>query len=182
MPNGKASVLSCIINLSSTCMGTGLLSLPFAFAQSGFTAGCILCVASACTCSLSLYQLVECGRKLGPRRVAVSLATVCEAALPKMGIVIDVVVIGNCLGTAASYFIVAADCFSALGMPRQLVVVLSVCVTAPPAFFRFVFSASAFLNFSAVQRLEGCAQYVCHSFWTRLLNEIISGTVKDEPS
>ena len=83
MPNGKASVLSCIINLSSTCMGTGLLSLPFAFAQSGFTAGCILCVASACTCSLSLYQLVECGRKLGPRRVAVSLATVCEAALPR---------------------------------------------------------------------------------------------------
>ena len=136
MPNGKASVLSCIINLSSTCMGTGLLSLPFAFAQSGFTAGCILCVASACTCSLSLYQLVECGRKLGPRRVAVSLATVCDAALPKMGIVIDVAVIGNCLGTAASYFIVAADCFSALGMPRQLVVVLSVCVTAPPAFFR----------------------------------------------
>ena len=136
-PGGKATILSCLLNLSSTCMGTGLLSLPFAFAQSGFTAGCVLCVASAVTCGASLYMLVDCGRKLGPAHHGpVSLAAVCEAALPGMGVTIDVAVIGNCLGTATSYFIVAADCFSALGAPRQLVVLLSVCITSVPAFFR----------------------------------------------
>ena len=36
-PSGKATILSCLLNLSSTCMDTGLLSLPFAFAQSGVT-------------------------------------------------------------------------------------------------------------------------------------------------
>ena len=135
-PGGKATILSCLLNLSSTCMGTGLLSLPFAFSQSGFAAGCLLCVAAAGTCGASLFMLVDSGRKLRMDGKPVSLGSVCEAALPGMGVAIDVAVIGNCLGTAASYFIVAADCFSALGAPRKLVVALSVCVTSAPAFFR----------------------------------------------
>ena len=135
-PGGKATIISCLLNLSSTCMGTGLLSLPFAFAQSGFTAGCLLCVAAAGTCGASLFMLVDSGRKLRMDGKPVSLASVCETALPGMGVAIDVAVIGNCLGTAASYFIVAADCFSALGAPRKLVVALSVCITSVPAFFR----------------------------------------------
>ena len=39
-PGGKATILSCLLNLSSTCMGTGLLSLPFAFAQASPLAAC----------------------------------------------------------------------------------------------------------------------------------------------
>ena len=135
-PGGKATILSCLLNLSSTCMGTGLLSLPFAFSQSGFAAGCLLCVAAAGTCGASLFMLVDSGRKLRMDGKPVSLGSVCEAALPGMGVAIDVAVIGNCLGTAASYFIVAADCFSALGAPRKLVVALSVCATSAPACFR----------------------------------------------
>ena len=101
-PGGKATILSCLLNLSSTCMGTGLLSLPFAFSQSGFAAGCLLCVAAAGTCGASLFMLVDSGRKLRMDGKPVSLGSVCEAALPGMGVAIDVAVIGNCLGTAAS--------------------------------------------------------------------------------
>ena len=78
-PGGKATILSCLLNLSSTCMGTGLLSLPFAFSQSGFAAGCLLCVAAAGTCGASLFMLVDSGRKLRMDGKPVSLGSVCEA-------------------------------------------------------------------------------------------------------
>ena len=130
---GRATIVSCIINLSSTCMGTGILSLPFAFSNAGFAAGCALCVACAGTCGLTLYLLVESGARVGGRP---TLGTVCQAALPQLGVVIDISVIFNCLGTATSYFIVAADCFSALGVPRNVCVLASMLVVTPPSFFR----------------------------------------------
>ena len=48
---GKASVASCIINLASTCMGTGILALPSAYHLGGFASGTLLCIASAGLCS-----------------------------------------------------------------------------------------------------------------------------------
>ena len=156
-PGGKATILSCLLNLSSTCMGTGLLSLPFAFSQSGFAAGCLLCVAAAGTCGASLFMLVDSGRKLRMDGKPVSLGSVCEAALPGMGVAIDVAVIGNCLGTAASYFIVAADCFSALGAPRP-----SACARSPVSCIE---ARPSWLS-SSSRCFEDGARSVCDIAWT----------------
>ena len=130
-----ASILSCVINLSCTCMGTGILALPFAFSMAGFAAGSAILIFSAFVCVISLYMLVSSGRKLdGP----VNFATLCVAALgPPAGIGIDLSVIANCLGTATSYLIVAADCFSAaFDVSRSSVVLGALVATSPAAFFR----------------------------------------------
>lgn len=130
---GQASVLSCVINLASTCMGTGILALPYAFHLAGFTAGCMLCTVSAFICMLSLYMLFSSGWRIkGP----VNFASLCEAAYPGSGLVIDFMVVANCVGTATSYLIVATDCFSALGAPRSACVVLSTLAVTPAALFK----------------------------------------------
>ena len=114
-------------------MGTGILALPFAFHLAGFAMGCVLCVGGAAFCALSLHMLVVCGRRIdGP----VTFASLCEAALPGSGMVMDVAVIANCLGTSISYLIVAADCFSALGIPRTVCVLASTAMITPASFFR----------------------------------------------
>ena len=135
---GRSSVISCVINLSCTCMGTGMLALPFALSMAGTTAGVILLVFSACICMLSLHMLVSSGRHVGTEDGPVNFASLCCAALgPHAGIGIDVMVLANCLGTATSYLIVAADCFSAaFNLPRGAVVLASLCATLPAAFFR----------------------------------------------
>lgn len=130
---GKASVASCIINLASTCMGTGILALPSAYHLGGFASGTLLCIASAGLCSLSLKLLLSSGEKV---KAPATFATVCEAALPNSGLLIDFAVIINCVGCAASYLIVAADCFSALGFPRKTCVLVAILAVSPASLFR----------------------------------------------
>uniref|UniRef100_A0A7S3REI2 Amino acid transporter transmembrane domain-containing protein n=1 Tax=Emiliania huxleyi TaxID=2903 RepID=A0A7S3REI2_EMIHU len=130
---GKASVTSCIINLASTCMGTGILALPSAYHLGGFASGTLLCIASAGLCSLSLKLLLSSGEKV---KAPATFATVCEAALPNSGLLIDFAVIINCVGCAASYLIVAADCFSALGFPRKTCVLVAILAVSPASLFR----------------------------------------------
>ena len=136
-----ATVVSCIINLASTCMGTGILSLPYAFSIAGFTSGCLLCISSSAFCALSLHFLASSGERVSAKSDRpVTLASVCEAALPNSGtaIGIDCAVIVNCAGCAASYLIVAADCFSALTGPahRHACVLVSIVVVTPASFFK----------------------------------------------
>ena len=135
---GRASVLSCVINLSATCMGTGILALPFALSKSGFIAGCLLLFISAAGCALSLHFLVCGGRAVVSRGGPITFATLCEAALgPYASVAIDLSILVNCLGTATSYLIVAADCFSvALSVSRFQVVLMSLLLVSPAAFFR----------------------------------------------
>ena len=134
---GSASVGSSIINLASTCMGTGLLALPAAFHAAGFTMGCILCVGCAGLTILSLYLLALGGARVdGPGPV--TFYTLCEKVAPGSGRLVDCAVVVNCVGTAASYLIVACDCFSALGVDRHLVALASVLACAPACHFQSV--------------------------------------------
>lgn len=132
---GTASISSCTINLASTCMGTGILSLPMAFHMAGFTSGAVLCVFGAALTVLSLHLLAACAARID--RPPSFFAT-CEAALPNSGPIIDAAVIVNCVGTAASYLIVASDCFSALGAERHAVVATATLLCSPACFFRSI--------------------------------------------
>lgn len=159
---GSASVTSCIINLASTCMGTGILALPYAFHLSGFAAGIALSIVSAGICVLSLYMLIASGRRVhdGP----VNFATLCEAALPKSGILIDFMVVANCLGTACSYLIVATDCFSALGAPRSACVLMGTLAVTPAALFRSMDTLKASSSVAICCLIGIVVMVVCFGF------------------
>ena len=55
-----ASIWSASINLANTIMGTGMLTLPYAFGQAGLFLGVIFAVAIALLGALSLHLLLEC--------------------------------------------------------------------------------------------------------------------------
>ena len=137
-PAGRASLQSCIINLTNTCMGTGILALPYAFRVAGLTAGSLLCVASAAMGVLSLRFLDLAASAYGIKQP--TFYKLCEAAYPGAGLVIDVAVVVNCFGTAASYLIVATDSFSeglsGLRLERWAWTCLSVLIVAPLCYLR----------------------------------------------
>eukprot|EP00471_Norrisiella_sphaerica_P012048 CAMPEP_0184504326 /NCGR_PEP_ID=MMETSP0113_2-20130426/52406_1 /TAXON_ID=91329 /ORGANISM="Norrisiella sphaerica, Strain BC52" /LENGTH=137 /DNA_ID=CAMNT_0026893965 /DNA_START=71 /DNA_END=485 /DNA_ORIENTATION=- len=58
-PPGEASMFSCIINLSNTILGAGMLGLPHAFANSGYLLGSILLVVFATLSAFGLHLLAE---------------------------------------------------------------------------------------------------------------------------
>lgn len=133
----RATVMSCVINLASTCMGTGVLALPAAYERSGFTAGTILCVSSAVFTVFSLNLLVAAADLVPDQTKSVSFYSLCEAALPRSGRAVDIAVVINCVGTATSFLVVAADCFSRLGiLGREACVLLSCALVITPCFFR----------------------------------------------
>ena len=161
-PRG-ATIASCAINLASTCLGTGMLSLPAAFVLAGFGAGTALCIFTALLTVASLHLLVTCANRLGG--VKSDFYTVCEAALPGSGRVVDVAVVVNCTGTAVSYLIVAADCFTAtFGVPRVAVVLASLVVTAPPSLFRTMDTLKATSTIAVVCMLAIVALVVLMGF------------------
>jgi amino acid permease len=133
----RATVMSCVINLASTCMGTGILALPAAYERSGFTAGTVLCLSACISTMFSLYLLVAAADLLPDRSKGVTFYALCEAALPRSGRAVDIAVLINCLGTATAFLVVAADCFSRLGiLSREVCVLLSSAVVITPCFFR----------------------------------------------
>jgi amino acid permease len=103
-----------------------------------FTGGSILCALCAALTSLSLLLLASMSTHPAIRGKA-TFFTLCEAALPSSGWVVDCAVLVNCVGTAASYLIVASDCFSAaLSAPRVPVVLACTALAAPACFFRSI--------------------------------------------
>lgn len=133
-----SSAASCIINLANTCMGTGVLALPAAYKVAGLGAGTAVCVAMAAVNMMSVHLLDAASARLDGAPTFYSL---CEAALPRSGAVIDVALVINCFGAAASYLIVAGDSLEmALGgvaeLSRAAWTVLALCAVAPLCFLR----------------------------------------------
>lgn len=59
------SVTGAVINLISTVIGGGVLSLPFALRHTGLVPGLILLFATAVASDYSVYTLVSCSRRSG---------------------------------------------------------------------------------------------------------------------
>ena len=96
-----ASICSGILNLANTIIGSGLLSLPSAFARCGFVAGSLLLLIFAAFSALGLH-LLSSGRPA-------SLYTVAEKAQPNLGLLVDVAIGIKCFGVATTYLIVVGD-------------------------------------------------------------------------
>jgi len=134
---GTSSWLSCVINLSSTCMGTGILALPAAFVEAGLVAGNLLCISCAVLTALSLYFLDQAATSTGIAKP--EFYSVCEALLPNSGSFIDVAVLINGFGSAASYLVVVGDSVTqALPglLDRRVWIVLAIATFSPLCFLR----------------------------------------------
>lgn len=103
---GSASALSCIINLTNTVAGTGMLGLPGAFAGSGFVVGTILLIVASLFSANGLRLLALSAEKVGiSQEKPSSFYIIANAALPDFTLVIDFAVALKCFGVATGYFI-----------------------------------------------------------------------------
>ena len=67
-PSRTTPVISSAVALLSTMMGGGMLTLPFAFSQTGLLGGLILQLVSAVAGGFSLYILIAAARRTGAAR------------------------------------------------------------------------------------------------------------------
>jgi amino acid permease len=133
---GKASITSSVLNLANTIMGTGILALPYALSESGIVLGVIFLFFSTAFGMLSLFLLSEAARATG--RPA-SFFTVCEAAYPRLSVIVDFIVVFNGFLACLSFMIVASDSLSELivgGPPRQIWTFLSLALVTPLCLLR----------------------------------------------
>ena len=104
---GKATVISCSINLTNTIVGAGMLGLPGAFGGTGWLAGLLLIVISA---SFSAHGLVLLSKAAQAAGLPSSFYSVALAAVPQYTVLIDLAVALKCFGVATGYLITIGDC------------------------------------------------------------------------
>jgi len=103
---GKASLMSCFVNLANTIVGSGMLGLPFAFGHTGWVLGSVLMAICALVSAFSLHLLALCAMKHhGPS----SFYSVAIDAMPSLTSVIDAAVAITCFGAGSSYLVVIGD-------------------------------------------------------------------------
>ncbi|GMI16442.1 hypothetical protein TrLO_g9262 [Triparma laevis f. longispina] len=59
------TISSAVFNLTTTMVGGGVLSLPYAFSKSGLLTGYLLLLLFACVSDFTVYSLVSCSRRSG---------------------------------------------------------------------------------------------------------------------
>lgn len=105
-----ASLLSCVVNLTNTIVGAGMLGLPKAFANCGSLLGAFLLVVFAGASIFGLHLLSSAAALVRAKSDApASFRSVATAAAPKFASVIDLAVAIKCFGVATSYLVVVGQ-------------------------------------------------------------------------
>lgn len=148
-------LLSGSFLLGNTILGAGMLSLPSAFAASGWLLAppLLLLFAAASTCALAM--LSECADQVGRPS---SFHAVANTAMPGFAALFDAAIAIKCFGVATSYLVVVGDSMPkamvALGLggallERRLWVGASLAIAAPLA-YRGRISALRHISLAAV--------------------------------
>jgi len=113
--NAKGTIVSSILSLSNTIIGTGVLSLPFTLANTGVTMGVILFILSAYITKVSLCLFIDIAKIIAPNRLDIKISTLSEMInMPKFGVFTNIVIVLNGFGTATSLLIASSDFILAL--------------------------------------------------------------------
>lgn len=96
-----SSIASCVINLSNTIVGAGMLGLPGAFGGTGYLIGILLLVIAAMFSAHGLVLLSKSAQKVG---LPSSFYSVAAVAVPSYTILIDLAVALKCFGVATGNF------------------------------------------------------------------------------
>ena len=132
---GSASIWSCSVNLANTIMGTGMLTLPYAFSQAGLVFGIFFAVLVAILGGLSLHLLLEC-RCVLP---GATFTKVVEATFPGCGgHLLNFVIVFGGWGTCTAYLIVASDALGSVFQesPRAMWTFLGAVIVTPLCLLR----------------------------------------------
>lgn len=101
-PQRQGTVLSSIFSLVSTILGGGVLSLPYAFSQSGVLLGLLMLLVVAALSDYSIFTLAACSRRGGVH----TYEDVCGVAFgPRGRIVSMVMVVSICYLALVAYSI-----------------------------------------------------------------------------
>mmetsp|Transcript_19958 Transcript_19958/g.29877 ORF Transcript_19958/g.29877 Transcript_19958/m.29877 type:complete len:446 (+) Transcript_19958:37-1374(+) len=138
---GTATLFSCIMNLSNTILGAGMLGLPHAFAVSGWSLGIFFLLFFASVGAFGLHLLATISVDHFSEKRDATFYSVAQKAFSKGALVIDVAVAIKCFGVATAYLIVIGDllpqAFKDMGASgvitdrRLHITALMVCVIAP---------------------------------------------------
>lgn len=133
----QATILSSVLNLSNTVLGTGLLALPVALKHAGMFIGILFAFGSCMLAGLSLFLLAECAGLAGAKSTA-TFFSVCEAAAPRLSLLVDAIVAFSTFAAGFSYLIVSTDSLTHIGLSeaRWPSTLLSLAIVAPLSFLR----------------------------------------------
>ncbi|KAJ3302330.1 hypothetical protein HDV03_005163 [Kappamyces sp. JEL0829] len=117
------SILTSTVDLCNTILGTGIVSLPYAFSTVGLGVGTFFVVLAVWTTWFSLRLLVNAAQKahgnpqakfswsLHAMRGEPSFSSIAQVAVgPWQSIVCDLVVVMACMGFSISYLVSIGDC------------------------------------------------------------------------
>jgi amino acid permease len=157
---------SAIFGLVSTIVGGGVLSLPFAFAQTGLVLGTALLLGSAAASEFTIQLVVSCARRTGAESYE---ALALHSYGPWAQTAVVAVVAALTWMCSVAYLVLMADMLEPLveGLPRQLAIgrrgvtlaagagVLPLCLLRSLHALRF----TSVLCVVAVLALAGCIAY-----------------------
>jgi len=143
IPGGSASLLSSMVNLAKTCVGTGILTLPFAFSGCGLLWGFGFTLLTGAMASFTLFLLGEVATFGGPQP---TLHVIGMHAAGTFGsVLVDLSVCANNVGAMISYLVIASTTVEKIvhqngmaGWPRQAYVLIGVTLVAPLCIVRHV--------------------------------------------
>eukprot|EP00834_Sanchytrium_tribonematis_P007451 NODE_674_length_4836_cov_1.077686.p2 type:complete len:463 gc:universal NODE_674_length_4836_cov_1.077686:563-1951(+) len=116
--SGDATILSSIINICNTILGSGMLLMPFAFAQVGWGLAIVLVIFSAFASGMGMWLLTRVGilydkLVIDPsnqfshlRHLPPSFYSLAAITYPPLARFFDIAIGIKCLGVSVSYLIV----------------------------------------------------------------------------
>ena len=126
-PKKRASIMTSTIDLCNTILGTGIVSLPYAFSTIGLGFGSVFVILSVWTTWFSLRLLVVSAQNAhGTPAAKHSYSLVSQDGEPsfssigqvvfgrKGSAIMDIIVALACLGFAISYLVSIGDCMPSL--------------------------------------------------------------------
>merc|ERR1740139_492360 len=99
-----ASLSTVMFNLLATCLGAGILGLPYAYTGSGLVGGSCLLVLCAVLSGFGAHLLVEAADRSGRPASFYSVAQAVGG--PRAGVFMDFLIFVMSFGAAVSYLIV----------------------------------------------------------------------------
>jgi amino acid permease len=142
-----SSLLSCVINLTSTIIGAGILGIPYAFSKFGWILGSVFLVACSSLSFFGLHLLSECSRRLVPSHHT-TFYQIAELTIPRYSRIVDVAIMTKGIGVATSYLIVindslpsalapylSSDTYNTLFGSRSTTILLAYLIVVPLSYF-----------------------------------------------
>lgn len=114
----KASTMSCVLGLTNTIIGAGILGIPYAFSRAGWVLGTVLLLLCSFLSLIGLALLSSCSLQTGRPS---SFFTLASSTVPSFAQAIDAAVVLNSLGITVAYLQIIGDstpaAFAALSFP-----------------------------------------------------------------